>query len=392
MIQKPFDKIEKADIDALVENSVAEGRTLDFKKLLPGKGDSDKKEFLADVSSFANASGGDLIFGMTEKDGAAADALGLAGINNDDENLRLDSSIRNGIEPRIPGLRIRVIEGFPKGPILLIRIPRSWASPHMVTFKGTSRFFTRNNAGKHQMDVGEIRASFTASAALPDRIRQFRDERLGRIVADETPLPLMQGAKIVMHVLPVESFTQPPSLDMRSLSNEFIKLPPLYSSEWDKRLNLDGLLTFDLSPDRTCLGYAQLFRTGAIETVDCVLLHPQKNGSRMIPTIAYELELLRCLPRLLAFQKELGLLPPIFVLVSMIGVQNYAMTVQHNPLRSSRDWNRIDRDTLLLPDVVVEDFNEKAEVILRPVFDAVWQSAGFPGSPNFDDDGNWIGR
>ena len=36
MIQKPFDQIEKSDIDALIENSVAEGRTLDDKQALHG--------------------------------------------------------------------------------------------------------------------------------------------------------------------------------------------------------------------------------------------------------------------------------------------------------------------------------------------------------------------
>ena len=30
----------------------------------------------------------------------------------------------------------------------------------MVTYKGTSRFFARNSAGKYQLDVQEIRAAF----------------------------------------------------------------------------------------------------------------------------------------------------------------------------------------------------------------------------------------
>ncbi len=58
MINKSFDLIEKADIEALVANEVREGRTLDYKENLPGNSDGDKTEFLADVSSFANASGG----------------------------------------------------------------------------------------------------------------------------------------------------------------------------------------------------------------------------------------------------------------------------------------------------------------------------------------------
>jgi len=39
---------------------------LDYKRDVPGESDQDKKEFLADISSFANATGGDLIYGVDE--------------------------------------------------------------------------------------------------------------------------------------------------------------------------------------------------------------------------------------------------------------------------------------------------------------------------------------
>ncbi|MCL2648932.1 MAG: hypothetical protein FWD61_18360 [Phycisphaerales bacterium] len=48
MIQKSFDQIVKADIDALL-NEVSESKTLEYKLKLPGKSEDDKKEFLADI-------------------------------------------------------------------------------------------------------------------------------------------------------------------------------------------------------------------------------------------------------------------------------------------------------------------------------------------------------
>jgi len=70
MIAKEFAGIAKEDIESLVTDAVSEGRGIEYKGLLPKKGnDDDTKEFLADVSSFANASGGDLIFGIRAKDG-----------------------------------------------------------------------------------------------------------------------------------------------------------------------------------------------------------------------------------------------------------------------------------------------------------------------------------
>src|SRR6476620_7954199 len=111
MIQKRFDCIEKADIDSLVDNAVAEGRAIEYKQALPGTSDGEKKEFLADVSSFATAAGGDLLFGVEEQrdgddkpTGIPATVPGLVLPNTDAEILRLENIIRTGIGPRIAGV------------------------------------------------------------------------------------------------------------------------------------------------------------------------------------------------------------------------------------------------------------------------------------------------
>ena len=72
MIDKPLADITADDIQHLVEEGTPEKRTLEFKVELPGTKESEKKEFLADVSSFANAVGGDLIFGVATTDGRTA--------------------------------------------------------------------------------------------------------------------------------------------------------------------------------------------------------------------------------------------------------------------------------------------------------------------------------
>jgi len=197
MIPKQFQDIDASDILALVSDQVREGKTLDYKEALPGRSDRDKREFLADVSSFANASGGDIIYGLVDKRGAQGkptgvpqSARGLVGINADQEMLRLQEIVRNGIEPRVPGIQLRAIDGFPQGPIIVLRVPQSWAAPHMVTFNNLSRFFARTSAGKYQLDVGEIRASFLLSESQQNRMRHFREDRLGKIMADETPVPV----------------------------------------------------------------------------------------------------------------------------------------------------------------------------------------------------------
>ena len=215
MIQKQFDAITKADIDALIAHGVNESKTLEYKRELPGNPDGQKKEFLADVTSFGNALGGDIIFGIRaavgadgKKSGAPESVQPITGTTPDEAKLCLEETIRNGIEPRMQ-VQIREITGWGEDGhdfLILIRIPQSFASPHMVTFKGTSRFFSRNSAGKYQLDVNEIRTAFLATDSQAERITRFRQDRLDKIVADETPVALSSPHGVVLHVIPIRPF------------------------------------------------------------------------------------------------------------------------------------------------------------------------------------------
>ena len=39
---------------------------------------------------------------------------------------------------------------------IIVRVPNSLNRPHMVVFKQWSRFYSRNSAGKYQLDVHEL--------------------------------------------------------------------------------------------------------------------------------------------------------------------------------------------------------------------------------------------
>lgn len=53
--------------------------------------------------------------------------------------------------------------------------------------------------------------------------------------------------------------------------------------------------------------------------------------------------------------------------------------------------SEIDRDVLLLPESVIDDLTTDATQFLRPLFDLVWNAAGFARSYNFDEGGKWVG-
>ncbi|HXU29663.1 MAG TPA: ATP-binding protein [Thermoanaerobaculia bacterium] len=180
----PLKDITKSDLDTLAE--IKEGRHIEYKQALPSD-KSEKRDFLADVSAFANADGGDILFGVHDKraNGQSTgqpDFVGLSGLNVDQEILKLQNSIRDGLEPPLR-VEIREVPGFDKGPILVVRVPQSWNSPHMI--KSTPSFYVRNNNGNNPLGVQEIREVFLRSETIEKRMREFRDERLGRILSGD---------------------------------------------------------------------------------------------------------------------------------------------------------------------------------------------------------------
>ncbi len=52
----------------------------------------------------------------------------------------------------------------------------------------------------------------------------------------------------------------------------------------------------------------------------------------------------------------------------------------------------IDRDILLLPEVVIESYDVSAKDVLRPCFYAIWNACDFPRSLNYNDAGEWVPR
>ncbi len=387
LINRNINQVTEEDLQVLIDNAVLESKTIEYKQSLPGNSDSDKKEFLADVSSFANASGGDLIYGITEDKGVPVSLEGLDIDNIDKEKSRLDNIIRTGIEPRILGIDIRPINLSNAKTAIVIRIPKSWISPHRVTYKGHGHFYTRGANGKYPMDVEELRVSFNLSETIAQKIRMFREDRIAKIYANETPVPFYENAKIVLHLIPVMSFNPGQRYEIKKVKFLKSNTAPIYCSGWDNRFNFDGYITYSSGRESKSHSYLQLYNNGIIEAVEGLLLKPDYQGLK-IPSVAYEEELINALSRYLDLLKKLNIEPAIFIFLSLLGVKGYTMAIKN----FWGDVYPIDRDILLLPEVVIENYNVEAQHILKPCFDSIWNACGLPESLNYDENGDWNAR
>lgn len=280
MIPKDLEKISEQDLQELVNNSVLEHKTLEYKSTLPGNANSEKKEFLADVSSFANAAGGDLVYGVLQDNetGFPKELRGLDVQNIDQEILRLDSMIRSGIDPRMPTVRIQRISLSNSKTVVIVRVQKSWISPHRVTLQGHDKFYSRSTNGKYELDVTELRVAFNLSGTSVERIRSFRQDRISRIFANETPVPFREGAKIVLHLIPITASDPSQQLDVQKIASHRQKLMPMIWSYGNHRYNLDGFLTYSAGSSTRTHSYVQMFRNGIIETVEGPCLGKTKSS------------------------------------------------------------------------------------------------------------------
>ena len=397
MINKAFDDIAKSDIEALVANATPERRTIEYKSQLPSDQDEQKREFLSDVSSFANAVGGDLIYGVKDKrdsngqpTGIPESADGLSGINADREIARLENMIRDGIDERIPGIRLKQEPGFDAGPVIIARIPKSWAGPHMVKFKNLSRFFSRTSAGRYQLDVREIKSAVLASEAIADKINAFRLERIGRIVAGDPAARLAPGAKLILHLLPIQSFAEQSNVDLakaRAVANtRFLPITLGNVKQWGPpRYNFNGLIHCGGASGSTTqdLSYVQLYRNGALEVACCELGNPEV---KTIFANRLELALRDAVPRYLELQKEIGIEPPTFIALSIVGTKGHRVTF-FTPQSALPGFEEIDSDVLQAPEVLIRESGFDPIEALRPALDTIWQASGWQRSFGYDDKG-----
>lgn len=384
---KRIDEISAENIKGLLEAGVPEGKEVDYKQNLPANDNEGKKEFLADVSSFANTTGGYLIFGIREENLIPVEICGLPNLNPDIDIQRLENMIRDGIDPRIQGVATRAVQMDGSKYVVLIHIPQSFLQPHVVRFQNHWRFYARNSAGKYPLDVDEVRSAFLLSESIAEQIRQFRADRLGKILSGDTPIEMLKVPTLVIHVVPAGACRLEHRIDLSQLADKWGDwLLPIKSGSASYRYNFDGFLSWAINQKGPSHSYIQLFHNGCIEAVLCFSLGA-KDEQKIMPAKWLEGVIIKELERFQRFAAMLGIVPPLFVLVSIFGVAGYVIRTGMWDFDSSEP---IDRDNLIFSEILFTDFEVNPADLMKPVFDALWNAGGFPGSISYKD-GKWEG-
>lgn len=390
LLHIPLDQITENDLQRLITTGAAESLYVDYKQQTYGGGESEHAEFLADISSFANTAGGDLIIGMTEREGVPL-AFAPFPRNPDDEKRRLEDIARGGLEPRIRNLSARPIPIATGGHVIVIRVPRSYLPPHRVIFKGRKKFWARASSGKYEPNVEELRHLFSEAPRLSERIQSFRIDRIAKIMAGETPIPLSAWGKIVVHVIPIPAFADGRLNDIVSevASGTHVPLPLDGRNRANQvGVNLDGFVNYTDNPTGMNASYSQFFRSGAIEGVS-ELGRRQSDGAPYFVGAHLATTVIFAIRQYLEVLKSYNAGLPISAFLSLCGVDGCYFRAAAGP--GYDDVGPLRRSAIALPDIAIDNEAANVPALMRPSFNMLWNAFGFLRCDMYDGQGKWTG-
>ena len=149
-------KLERQEhLEALHTGMVKESIHLEYKSspAIDKKDDLKKIEMARDVSAFANADGGQIVYGMTEKD---HEPTGLdEGVDSKVyPEIWFEQVLQQHITPAIQGLRVLHVPLTKPNVAVVIDIPATTGDPHQTS---DGRYYRRHNFNRLVMEHYEVR-------------------------------------------------------------------------------------------------------------------------------------------------------------------------------------------------------------------------------------------
>jgi hypothetical protein len=382
MIFKNINEITLDDIKSLIANEVGENKSLEYKSELNIASGDERKEFLADISSFANADGGDIIYGIKEDDNTKlpSECNGI-NIQNEDELIRqIESLLRDSISPRITDIEYKTLHLEKNKYMLVIRIGMSYLMPHRVIYKGWDKFFSRNSKGKYPLDVNELRTAFTMSQTLIKSIDEYIAERIV-IVAQNRNKELLENRPIfLMQLIPLVSFRGNNAYSMTEISRCVSLAGYDNSVFYNNKINIEGI-TFS-NKNEILSQYVFHKINGIIEMATTNFFFPNYEQQNRSPRVTYNVvssrdlldECFKFIDQAKIYYKYINISSPIVVTCAIINGKDYELPIGIGVGLYNR--KKLDSDLISTPSILINNFNRKTQDILKPTLDSIWNAFG----------------
>ncbi|PFR62210.1 hypothetical protein CN936_28280 [Bacillus cereus] len=207
------------------------------------------------------------------------------------------------------------------------------------------------------------------------------ESRLKEIQITGPYLEIMEGAKLVVHLIPIEAISSSQIYGIEEL--EQLSLRPLYGTTWGPQINKHGFCSYAQFPGNALPhSYVQIHRNGIIEAVDTGILIGRE---KYIPGVAFEQKIIIAIEKYYknALQK-LEIKLPYVIYITLIDAKDHYIS-----LDPKRPLGKITDETLQLPPATINSWETDIGNALKPSFDYLWNNCGVVRSPNYDKDGNF---
>jgi hypothetical protein len=215
-----------------------------------------------------------------------------------------------------------------------------------------------------------------------------RNERIKAICNNNTPLPFVPGAKIVVHLVPQDSLILNTKYGMDKLADAAKGILPILQGADKREPTLEGYVSYSLWDNQISDSYVMLYSNGMLEAA--AVLHISSNvietpmcaNAVVIPL--YERALKNTLPKYLAALKALGVKVPIYLFLTLTGVKGTALWYQHLSVFRAK---RISEDSVPIDPQTIERYDDQEYLldVLRKCFDDVANAWGYLRSSTFSE-------
>ena len=365
---------------SLVAERATESSTMEFKKFSfpDGKVNTEQKEKLEkEIAAFANAEGGIIYIGIDEsKDKVASAIVGVGcGIEKfDDIQLAIQSRLLAKVHPRIYGITMQAFSLSDNDMVIAISVPKSISRPHAVNDGNKDNFYIRHSNGITNMSLDDLRREILTGASYQNDIRRFRQDRIGMILSNEYIRQLQDGAKIVLHIIPIWSLEFGNLIDYSLLDSWTGRDPfrPFTDNGIYSAFCADGKISFSCPYNETYVRSSILLtRSGILEAVDAHRMNYRTDLKMTYLWTDIEKVIYQKITEYAALLEKLDIPKPWYVSISIVNGKGYRTYC------NGEESEALHSNYIQGIDVIWNEGQSQKEV-LKPSFDSIANAFGIP--------------
>jgi len=172
---KPLREVTEVDLLEMKAEGTAESVTLEFKQEMYSSARESRLEMLKDISAMANAFGGVILLGVSEKDHCFCEIVSVE--NALEHQSAINKSCRANIEENIEGLEVVPINLQDGRHVLAIGIPEGSSKPHVVNYDKHWRCYRRVGTDNHPIGIREMQELILMQDYSRDKKERFLAKR-----------------------------------------------------------------------------------------------------------------------------------------------------------------------------------------------------------------------